>query len=103
MDERALVYGPRAERDLLAIPARDALRVLEDLKLLRTPVWPPRKVKKLHGTDFWEVKTGDYRTIFWPQRSRVVILRVVNRRDLEWALDRIDLRALVEWLRQRAE
>lgn len=103
MDERALAYAPRAERDLLAIPARDALRVLEDLKLLQMPAWPPRKVKKLHGTDFWEVKTGDYRTIFWPQRSKVVILRVVNRRDLDWALNRIDLRALVEWLRQREE
>ena len=99
MDERELVYAPRAERDLLGIPARDALRVLKDLELLRTPPWPPSKVKKLRGTDFWEEKTGDYRTIFWPQRSKVVILRVLNRRDLEQTLVRIDMRALVTWLR----
>ncbi len=101
MDERELLYAPRAERDLLALPARDALRILEDLELLRTPPWPPGKVKKLHGADLWEVKTGDYRSLFWPRGSKVVVVRVVNRRDLERTLGGIDLRALVEWLRDR--
>jgi len=101
VDERELVYAPRAGRDLVAIPKRDALRILGDLELLRVPPWPPGKVKRLRGTDFWEVKTGDYRTIFWPEGPRkVVVVRVVNRRDLERTLGRIDLRALVAWLRR---
>ena len=102
-DRRTLVYAPRAQRDLLALQDADAMRVLEDLPLLETPPWPPRKVKRLRGTDFWEIKTGDFRTIFWPQGREVVILRVVNRRDLERELGRIDVRTLAAWLGERRE
>lgn len=100
MDERKLIYAPRAQRDLLALAKRDARQILEDLGILRMPPWPAAKVKKLRGHTVWEIKTGDYRTIFWPQGKKVVILRVVNRRDLERTLGRIDVRALVEWLRE---
>lgn len=101
MDERELIYAPRAQRDLLALPKRHARQILDDLGLLKTPPWPPGKVKKLRGHDFWEIKSGDYRTIFWPQGTKVIVLRVVNRRDLEKSLGRIDVRALVEWLREK--
>ena len=101
MDERELVYAPRAQRDLLALPKRIAQQVLDDLELLEAPPWPQGKVKKLRGHDFWEIKTGDYRTLFWPEGKKVVVLRVVNRRDLDRTLGRIDIRALLEWLRER--
>ncbi len=102
MDRRDLVYAPRAQRDLLTLPKRNVRQILEDLPLLQKPPWPPGKVKKLRGHDLWEIKTGDYRTIFWPQGRKVVILRVVNRQDLERTLGRIDVRALVQWLREQA-
>jgi hypothetical protein len=57
-------------------------------------------VKKLRGQEFWEIKTGDFRTLFWPHGKKVVILRVVNRRDLEGAIDRIDVRNLVRWFQE---
>jgi mRNA-degrading endonuclease RelE of RelBE toxin-antitoxin system len=100
MDERALVYAPRAERDLLELPPQDARRVLKDLELLLTPPWPPGKVKRLRGCDYWEIKTGDFRTIFWPCGKTVVVLRVVNRRDLERAVGRIDVNTILRWLRE---
>ncbi len=99
MDARRLVYAPRAERDLLELPARQARQILKDLELLRSPPWPPGKVKKLRGSDLWEIKTGDYRSIFWPDGKDVVILRAVNRKDLERELGRIDIRAFVRWRR----
>ena len=99
MDERQLVYAPRAQRDLLDLPARQARQVLDDLELLQNPPWPPGKVKKLRGQEFWEIKTGDYRSIFWPEGKKVVVLRVVNRRDLMKSIGRIDLRAIVAWVR----
>ena len=103
MDEYELVYAPRAQRDLPALPKRHARQILNDLELLTTSPWPPGKVKKLRGHELWEIKTGDYRTILWPIKKKVVILRIVNRRDLERTLGRIDVRSLVEWLRQRPE
>jgi mRNA-degrading endonuclease RelE of RelBE toxin-antitoxin system len=103
VDRLQLLYAPRAQRDLLLLERRFALQILEDLTLLETPPWPLGKVKRLSGTDFWEIKSGDYRTIFWPVRGRAVVLRLVNRRDLERSLGRIDLRALVRWLRAQRE
>jgi mRNA-degrading endonuclease RelE of RelBE toxin-antitoxin system len=98
VDKISLVYAPRAQKDLRNIPKRNALQILDDLELLETPPWPAGKVKKLSGWDYWEIKTGDYRTIFLPQRGKVVILRVINRRDLERVIERIDVRALKKWL-----
>jgi mRNA-degrading endonuclease RelE of RelBE toxin-antitoxin system len=100
VDECDIVYAPRAQRDLLKLEQKFALQILDDLELLRTPPWPRGKVKKLRGQDCWEIKTGDYRTIFWPRKRLVVILRIVNRRELEAAIGRIDVRALLAWLRQ---
>lgn len=101
MDEHELIYAPRAQRDLLALPKRNAQQILEDLRILQTPPWPLGKVKKLRGHDFWEIKTGDTRTIFWPRGKKVVILRVVNLPDLGRTLGRIDVRALIQWLREK--
>ncbi len=100
MDKRELVYAPRAQRDLKGLQKHDAFLILEDLELLQTPPWPPGKVKKLRGQEFWEIKTGDFRTLFWPLGKRVVVLRVVNRRDLEAAIERIDVRALIRWFQE---
>lgn len=100
MDERHLVYAPRAQRDILSLEVRYANQILRDLEILKTPPWPPRKVKPLRGTNFWEIKTGDFRSLFWPVGKRIVVLRVVYRRDLVKALGRIDIAALIRWLRE---
>ena len=103
MDKRKIVYAPRAQRDLQKLEKNDALRILDDLEILERPPWPQGKVKKLRGVDYWEIKSGDFRTIFWPHKKTVVILRIVNRRDLEQAIDRIDVRALLEWLGEQSD
>lgn len=102
MDKRRLVYAPRASRDLLDLPQKNALQILKDLELLKNIHWPSGKVKKLVGKDYWEIKTGDYRTIFWPDGKDVIILRVVNRKDLARTLGRINLPHLVAWVRSRS-
>jgi len=99
VDRRELVYAPRAQRDLLDLEEHYAAQVLADLELLQRPPWPPGKVKKLPGTEYWEIKCGDFRAVFWPEGKSVVILRVVNRRDLAVAIKRIDFRALLAWVR----
>ena len=79
---------------------RFALQILEDLELLKSPPWPAGKVKPLRSTDYWEIKTGSYRTIFWQHKKKIIILRVVNRRDLEKAIKRIDEQHLIVWARK---
>lgn len=102
-DRRRLLYFPRAQRDLLALEKRFARQISDRLPILETPPWPPGKVKKLHGCDFWEIRSGDFRAVFWPRGKDVVVLRVVNRRDLERAIGGIDRRAIEKWAEGREE
>ncbi len=101
MGKRHLVYTPRAQRELLGLARADALRVLADLELLESPPWPAAKVKRLRGMGFWELKCGDYRAVFLSEGQEIVVARVVNRRDLERELGRIDEERLHAWLRSR--
>lgn len=79
--------SPRALRDLQALPKPYATAVFDDLEILKTPPWPgPPKVKRLQGTPYYRLRTGDFRSIFFQERQRVTILRVVNRKDLERVL-----------------
>ena len=87
---KRIVYAPKAQRDL----------ILDDIPIMRNVPWPAGKVKKLKGTDYWEIKTGDFRSIFWPTGDKVVILRVVDRKDLLRTLKRIDPDAIVRWFRE---
>ncbi len=103
MDRRTVVLTARARRELFSLEERFASQIADDLRLLEAPPWPPGKVKKLHGCDFWELKCGDFRAVFWPRGKEVVILRIVNRRDLRKAIGRIDRRAVERWFEERGD
>ena len=93
-----IVYAPRSQRDLDAVEKRFALQILRDHDLLKLSPWPLSKVKRLRGVKLWEIKTGDFRSLFVTDRQKVVILRVINRRDLERVVGRIDVEALLTWI-----
>lgn len=101
MAEFSLVYSPRAQRDFQKLPTKEVNRILDDLDKLAAAQkdWPMNQVKKLRGHPYWEMKTGDFRSIFLLQRQKVVVLRIVNRRELEREIKRIDWRWLTEWLK----
>ena len=93
-----ILFFPKALRDLQNLDAPYARQILEDLRLLEKPPWPPGKIKKLRGCDLWEVKTGDYRALFLLHQRKAVVVRVVNRRDLERSIRRIDPALVFAWL-----
>ncbi len=93
-DRREIVLYPHAQRDLLHMEGRFARQVVEDLPILRNPPWPPGKVKHLRRVGLWEMKSGDFRVLFLPVGGRVVVARVINRRDLFVALAHVDEREL---------
>jgi mRNA interferase RelE/StbE len=77
--------SPRALRDLKDLEKAAAGKILNDLKILQTRPWPgPPKVKKLEGhKDLYRIRTGDYRFLFEPTEKGVVVLRVLDRKELE--------------------
>ena len=103
MDKRTVKFAPRAERDWLKLPRRDAERILADLEILESPPWPAGKIKPLRGCSYWEIKTGDYRSLFLPVGKEVIILRVVHRRDLERTVKQISPAAVTLWLSRLAK
>ena len=82
---------------------RYARQICADLPLLRKPPWPLGKVKRLHGCPFWEMKAGHFRAVFLPEGKSIVILRIVNRRELDRAIRGLDTRAVERWLQERNE
>ena len=101
MDKRTVILAPKAKRDLFKLRKRDAGLIVEGLGLLKAPPWPPGKVKKLRGVDYWEIKTGDYRSLFLTEGKKVIVLRIINRRDLFRAVKHIDVTAVVRWLQDK--
>ena len=76
--------APRALRDLTAIPRQYADAILSDLEILRTLPWPgPPKVKPLKGTPYARLRSGEFRSVVIREGQKVVVLRVVARKDLE--------------------
>lgn len=74
----------KAQRELDALPAREALRVARALfALAEAP--RPRGAQKLTGTaaPMWRIRVGDYRVIYAVSDAarRVVVLRVARRRE----------------------
>jgi mRNA-degrading endonuclease RelE of RelBE toxin-antitoxin system len=71
-----LIYAPRAQRDLVELPRKNAEQIINDHDLLKTPPWPTTKVKKIKGHPY--CKTGDYRSLFVIEQGSVVFLRIVS-------------------------
>ncbi len=65
-------------------------QLLEALLHLKTEPFPaPPKGKKLRGLNglFWRLRVGAYRILYRPSEPQTLfILRVIPRRELDWAL-----------------
>ena len=84
MEQRSVEIAPRALRDLRKLPSAARKQMLEDFSILETRTWPgPPKIKKLRGYELYRLRTGTYRSIFEDRGQTVVILRVMDRKDLE--------------------
>ena len=102
MSKYTVIIAPRAERDLRKLTKKNALMVAENLKLLRAARWPANKVKKLRDVGFWEIKTGDYRSLFVLEGTKVGVLIVIHRRDLSRTIKHINVIEAVRWLREKS-
>ena len=80
--------APRAYRDLAAFSPDVARGLLDEVEKLEVLPWAgPPVVKKLAGKlRLFRLRVGSHRVIFEKTHDRVVVLRIVDRKDLQWAL-----------------
>ena len=80
--------SPRALRDLSGLEKGIANEILGDLKILQSRPWPgPPKVKKLEShKNLYRIRTKDYRSVFESTDRGVVVLRIMDRKEMERAL-----------------
>ena len=84
MAQRLVELAPRALRDLRKLPPAARKQILKDFSILETESWPgPPKIKKLRGYELYRLRTETYRSIFEDRGQTLVILRVIDRKDLE--------------------
>ena len=84
MAQRLVEIAPRALRDLRKLPPSARKQILEDFSILETTTRPgPPKIKKLRGYELYRLRTGTYQSIFEERGQTIVILRVIDRKDLE--------------------
>ncbi len=86
MPEFAVVLTDRAVADLDAVTLKVRLQVAQDIaSLARGPLPPRAGVKKLKGyrPPLYRLRAGDYRVLYRVAQRTVMVLRVIDRRDLD--------------------
>ena len=73
-------FKPRALKDLRRIPKADAARALDRLEDMRDDLFGDVKRLTNHTPEF-RLRVGDYRVLFELEGRRVVVYRVVHRRE----------------------
>ena len=79
---RRVELAPTAQRQLRRLPPGDAARLRGPILALAIDPRPPGVVK-LAGTDFWRLRVGDLRIIYFidDAANLVVVLRVARRSE----------------------
>jgi mRNA interferase RelE/StbE len=78
--DRAIEIRDKAEKDLRSVPKRDSERILNAIQALRADL--QGDVKKL--TNFspsYRLRVGNWRVLFEVERDKVIVYRVLNRKD----------------------
>lgn len=71
---------PRAERDLKALSASDRERVVERLRWLENDLHGDVKRLTQHFPEY-RMRAGDWRALFEVAGSRVIVYRILHRRE----------------------
>ena len=80
-----VAYTPAATKELRKLSRKEAARIMAKLaQLAADPAALAPQVKALQGTGpkAYRLRVGDYRAIFRPQGSGLLVLRVANRREV---------------------
>lgn len=76
-------FKPSAARAIVDLPEPDQSRVLKRIDALEDNPRPPG-YKKVHGTDYFRIRVGDYRVVYSIEDEVLVVLvvRVGHRKEI---------------------
>ena len=89
MENLTVELAPRAVRELDALPSALQLRIIKKIQTLSSDPTPRgTAIKRLHGfpQPTFRLRIGDYRVVFLLEKDKIVVLRIIHRRELERAL-----------------
>ncbi|MDR7422417.1 MAG: type II toxin-antitoxin system RelE/ParE family toxin [Armatimonadota bacterium] len=82
MAEYRVVFARSARREVEALEASVARRIISRVEALATDPRPPGCVKLQGAADLWRVRVGEYRVIYAiDDDQRLVDIRVVRHRS----------------------
>ncbi len=82
MAKYRVVFARSARRELEALEASVARRIISRVEALETNPRPPGCVKLQGAADLWRIRIGDYRVIYSiDDNARLVDIRVVRHRS----------------------
>ena len=73
----------RVRQSLDKLPEKDRQVVIATLESLEQEP-RPRGVEKIRGTEFWRIRKGDYRAIYYinDREQIITVVRIGHRRDV---------------------
>jgi len=80
--------------DLDCIPEISKKKIIASIQRLSTnPFSPHPHIKKLKGfkPPIYRIRSGDFRALYRVQDKTIIILRVIDRKDLERIIKRLNL------------
>ena len=86
MEEFKITFTKTAEKDLNALDVKTRYKILQTAKSLETAPFPRGNIiKKLKGAklSLYRLRVGDFRVIYHVDARKIVILFIVDRKDLE--------------------
>jgi len=92
MDRFKIELSPAASRDLDDLEMGIVTKVLSDLKILEENPFPRGKlIKKIKGkkATFYRLRIDKFRVFFEIQPMKIVILRVISKKETDRFLKRI--------------
>jgi mRNA interferase RelE/StbE len=71
------------KKDLLSIPSKDAVRIVDRIKTLAENPYPTDAVR-LKGREEWRIRQGDYRILYTVDEGivTVFVVKVGHRREV---------------------
>jgi len=92
--KREIQLTSSAVDDLDCIPEISKKKIITSIqKLSRDPFSPSPNVKKLKGfkPPIYRIRSGDFRVLYRMYDKAIIILRVIDRKDLERIIKRLKL------------